>query len=352
MIMINGINFIKKYKFVHLSCVLVIFVTGIVSFTIGALYQKSKYSNFLKSFSNIRENNDKYAYINPLIGGVSAPATDVGIYSDVKSKILDYLKKEQKDGNLYGYSLYFRDMNTGMWFGDHESTSFFPASLFKLPIAIAVYKQIENEPSMARKYLQYTAEISELNTSKQVNAESKLIIGQSYTVEDLVVRMLSDSDNGAKNLLLSSMNQEYLLQLLNIVAFSNSSPDKLYEISSRKYANFLRILYGSSYLNEEHSELILSILAASTFTDGVRAGLPGNIKVAHKFGVYEFYEKINGIDTLTIQLHDCGVVYHSSKPYTFCLMTKGNSDESLFRVISTVSRMIYEHQEVHDREGF
>lgn len=348
----NGINFLKKYKFLHASFILIVIISCIISFSVGAVYQKNKYSDFLKSFSNIRENNDKYTYINPLIGGVSAPATDVGIYSDVKSEILSYLKKEEKSGNLFGYSFYFRDMNTGMWFGDHESTSFFPASLFKLPIAIAVYKQIESDPSFARKYLVYTAEISELNTSKQINAESNLKVGQSYVVEDLVIKMLSDSDNGAKNLLLNSMDQNYLLQLLNIVAFSNPDPDKLYEISSRKYANFLRILYGSSYLNEEHSELLLSILAKSTFVEGVRAGIPGNVKVAHKFGVYEFYEKINSKDTLTIQLHDCGVVYHSSKPYTFCLMTKGNSDQSLFRVISTVSKMVYDHQEVQDQEGF
>ncbi len=342
----------KKYKMINISCLLMFVLTGAVCFAVGSMYQKNKYSNFLKSFSNIRENSDRYKYINPLIGGSSAPATDVGIYSDVKSEILAYLNKEQRSGNLFGYSFYFRDMNTGMWYGDHESTSFFPASLFKLPIAIAAYKQIENDPSFAKRYLTYTAEISELNTSKQINAESNLVIGQSYLVEDLITKMLSDSDNGAKNLLLNSMDQNYLLQLLNIVAFSNPDPDKLYEISSRKYANFLRILYGSSYLNEEHSELILSILAKSTFVDGVRAGIPGNINVAHKFGVYEFNEKINNVDTLTVQLHDCGVVYHAAKPYIFCLMTKGKSDEAMFRVISTVSRMVYDHQGVHDREGY
>lgn len=345
-------NLVKKYKVHYVSSAILLIVACLISFFVGSIYQKNKYSDFLRSFSNIRENSDKYEYINPLIGGVSAPATDVGIYLDIKQDVLAYLKKEQKFGNLFGYSLYFRDMNTGLWFGDHESESFFPASLFKLPIAIAVYKQIENDPTFLNKYLLYTADISEMNTAKQVNAESNLVVGQSYMVEDLVFKMLSDSDNGAKNLLLKSMNQDYLLQLLNIVAFSGSGPDKLYEISSRKYANFLRILYGSSYLNEEHSELILSILAKSTFKDGIIGGLPGNVKVAHKFGVYEFYEKINNVDTLTIQLHDCGIVYHAAKPYTFCLMTKGNSDESLFRVISTVSRMVYEHQEVHEKEGY
>ena len=297
------------------------------------------------SFVNLREKSDKYNFINPLIGVVSAPATDVGIYSDIKSDILAYLDEEEKNGNLFEYSFYFRDMNTGFWFGDYENFSLFPASLFKLPVAIAVYKQGEDDQSFLTRNITYTQEISELNTTKQLNAESLLIVGQSYSVDILVDRMLTDSDNGAKNLLLSSLDKKYLEQLLDIVTFSGTDKKQTYEISSRKYANFLRILYSSSYLNEEHSERILKILSKTSFKDGIVSGLPRGTLVAHKFGVYEFYEKVKGVDTVAIQLHDCGIVYHASEPYTLCLLTKGKDEASLFKVISTVSRMIYTHQE-------
>lgn len=342
---------IKRKVPIFLVGVLVV-SCSIAGYFIGISVEKEKYTDFLKSFRTIRENSDKYTYINPLIGGVSAPATDVAIYSDIKSEILSYLKKEEKSGNLFGHSFYFRDMNTGLWFGDHESDNFFPASLLKLPIAIAVYKQVESEASFLKKQLLYTQELASINSAKQLNAESTLVVGQSYPVDQLVEKMLTISDNGAKNLLLSALDKSYLDQLLKIVNFADPDAPQSYEISSRKYANFLRILYGSSYINEEHSEFILELLAKSEFRDGLVAGLPKNVQIAHKFGVYEFQEEIKGKDMLTVQLHDCGVVYHPSKPFIICFMTKGKDDASLFKIISHVSQMVYEHQDTHNREGY
>jgi beta-lactamase class A len=333
------------------SIVLIIVVSSGVSFFSGMYMEKVKYTKFLSTFRNVRENSDKYMYINPLIGGVSAPATDVGIYTDIKSEVVSYLRDEIKAGNLYGYSIYFRDFNTGLWFGGRENVDFSPASLFKLPIAIAIYKQIENDPAFAQKVLVYTKELSDINEVKQLNAESTLVIGQTYTINELIEKMLVSSDNGAKNLLLSVLDKKYLEQLLNLVNFANIPTQGTYEISSRKYANFLRILYGSSYINEDHSEYILGLLAKSDFKDGLVAGLPVEVKVAHKFGVYEFPEVIDGKEVMTVQLHDCGVVYQASDPYVLCVMTKGKDDASLFRVISTVSKKIYEYQLHHQANG-
>jgi hypothetical protein len=163
--------------------------------------------------------------------------------------------------------------------------------------------------------------------------------------------MLTLSDNGAKNLLLFASDKKYLNQLFNVLALSDPNSPTTYEVSSLKYSQFLRILYGSSYLNEEHSELILGMLAKSTFKDGLVAGLPPTITVAHKFGVYEIPDTVNGKEVMTTQLHDCGVVYHAIKPYILCVMTKGKDDESLFRIISTVSKMIYLYQERNDVGG-
>lgn len=339
----------KNISIFSLGILIIIIAT--ISFSLGAYFEKDKYADFVDSFRTVRENSDKYTFINPLIGGISAPSTDVGIYSDIRDQINSYLNSEIRKKSLYSYSFYFRDMNTGFWFGINENGNFSPSSLFKLPVAIAVYKQVENDPSFLKKQLIYTKEISDVNVTKQLNAESTLVVGQQYSVNQLVEKMLTLSDNGAKNLLLSAIDKKYLDQLLKLVNFSNTVDTTTYDISSQKYANFLRILYGSSYVNEEHSEFILYLLAHSTFKDGIVAGLPTDVQVAHKFGVYEFPEKVDGKDVLTVQLHDCGVVYYGTNPYVFCLMTKGKDDDSLFRVISSVSKMTYEHQVLHHEEG-
>jgi beta-lactamase class A len=311
----------------------------------GLYVQKETYSTFLKSFRNIREDGDTYAFINPLVGTISSPATDVGLYTDIKNDITSYLKTEKFKGNLYDYSYYFRDLSTGLWYGDNDAASFFPASLFKFPIAIAVYKQIEDNPGLLKTYGVYTQALADLNASTALNSDSRLVVGTSYSVEELTSIMILESDNGAKNLLLSLVDVTYLNNLFKLVSAVDHEEIKPYEITSRKYAHFLRMLYGSTYLNEEHSELILSMLSKSDFKDALPSGVPGNIPVAHKYGVYEVDEVVGGKVRRSQQLHDCGIVYHFENPYVFCFMTKGKDLKSLIKIISDVSRMVYKHQD-------
>ncbi len=331
--------------------VIMVFVLFVLFFSGGYFFgiyaQKARYTEFLESFRTLRENADKYSFINPLIGGIAAPATDVGIFSDIKKDVVDYLMKEEKKGNLYDFSFYFRDMTTGLWFGENEMKAFFPASLLKLPIAIAVYKQGEDNLSFLSTRLVYTEEIANLNKVVQTNSESTLVVGASYTIDELVQIMLTVSDNGAKDLLLSALDIKYLNQLFSLVALIDPGSTKTYTVSSRQYALFLRVLYGSSYLNEEHSEYLLKLLLKSDFKDGLVAGVPGSVPVSHKYGAYQMEEHINGVLTSVQQLHDCGIIYHSQRPYIFCFMTKGKDAQTLFAIISKVSRMLYNYQEEH-----
>lgn len=337
-------DFYRKHHRVVVICVLLV-IALIVGYFIGSHIQQNRYKNFVKSFRTIRENSDKFTFINPLIGGVSLPATDVGLFTETQTKIEKYLKKEEELGNLYDYSFYYRDLNTGLWFGANESAEFLPASLFKLAIAIAAYKQAEEEPAFLDRRVTYTTEIAERNILIQLNAQSTLTIGASYSVKDLVNIMLTASDNGAKDLLLSVMDIRYIDQLFSVVTLVDTGDVKAYQISSRKYAHFLRMLYGSSYLNEEHSELILSMLSKSTFKDGLVAGVPQEVSIAHKFGAYQTEEKIRGQKVLAQQLHDCGVVYHAERPYIFCFMTKGKDLKNLYDIISHISGVVYADQE-------
>lgn len=334
----------KKGAVVSLSF-LILFIVGTSCFFVGEVVQEMKYVSFLKSFKNIRENSDKYKFINPLIGSISAPATSVGIFTDIKDDIVSYLQQEKKNNNLYGYSFYFRDIGTGLWFGDNENANFFPASLFKLPVAIAVYKEAEDDRAFLKKSVVYTSEISSLNDAVQSNSKSGLVVGKAYSVEDLVSIMLRDSDNGAKNLLLTVLDKSYIDKLFEAVALIDPSKEKSYTISSRQYALFIRILYGSSYLNEEHSEYLMSLLAHASFEDGIVAGVPKGVMVAHKYGAYELESPYGVITRHSQQLNDCGIVYHEEKPYIFCFMVNGKDLPSLYKIISHVSKLVYDNQE-------
>lgn len=333
----------QKYRYgVIIFFVVICTVAG---YFLGMTIQKNKYVHFIEGFKNIRDKKDKYVFINPLIGGNSPAATEVGIFSEIKEDIDSFLAKEKERGGITEYSFYFRDMNTGLWFGINESEDFSPASLFKLPIAIAVYKQEESAPGFLGARFVYTKEIAKLNESSSLNSDSVLIVGNSYSGKELVDVMITKSDNGAKDLLLHNMDTSFVNTLFSLVSLSTLDAGKEYQISSLAYALFLRILYNSSYLNEEHSNYILELLSTTTFKKGLVAGIPENISVAHKFGLYNFSGWSKGAIRPMFELHDCGIVYHQQNPYTFCLMTKGDSIQALYAIVAHISQMVYKNQE-------
>ena len=160
----------------------------------------------------------------------------------------------------------------------------------------------------------------------------------------MVKILLEQSDNGAKDLLLSVLDEKYFLELLKVVSITNPSSKHSFGISSEEYALFLRLLYNSSYLNEEHSEYLLSLLSKSDFKDGLVTGVPSDIVVSHKFGTYSMDEKINNNNVEVSLLHDCGIVYVKEDPFVLCFMTKGKDIKSLLEIIKHVTTLVYNEE--------
>lgn len=339
----------KKYLDTARSCkillpgfILLGSVLVVGGFLIGQYSEQKKIQAYINSFQNLRDGGKSFSYVSPLLGVTSAPATDIGVFTDIKSDVGSYLDEEKKKGNLYEASFYFKDLTSPLWFGINEDTSFAPASLFKLPISIIAYRQGEMEPDFLTKQLVYTQAMYDANKAVPGNDDSTLVVGNSYQVEDLIKIMLELSDNGAKDLLSSAIDPKYVTELFKITDLIDPSTASSYQISSRKYALFLRLLYNGSYLKSKHSEYILSTLAKSTFNDGLVAELPRGTVVAHKYGVHDATQVIDGETMSASLLHDCGIVYYETSPYEICLMTKGKDVPTLEKIISHVSKMVYD----------
>jgi len=71
-----------------------------------------------------------------------------------KYKIDELMKRYTDAGLLQDGSVYFRDLNNGMWFGINEGVFYRPASMLKVPVMIAYFKLAESTPAiLAKKYL-------------------------------------------------------------------------------------------------------------------------------------------------------------------------------------------------------
>lgn len=270
---------------------------------------------------------------NPLLECEQFVPSDNKNLQLIKYKLLDYIKEATRKETTTHISVYLRSLNNGPWIGIKEKEGFSPASLLKVPVMIDYFKLAETQPEILNKRIQYEREL--LNVPQDIIPKETIRIGNAYTVEELIYRMIVYSDNEAMALLLLNIDQGHLDNVyrdLHITIPGVRDKDDL--ISIKEYASFFRILYNASYLNREMSEKALEILTQVDFRDGIAAGLPSGIKVAHKFG-----ERRD--NSSAVQMHECAIVYYNKDPYLLGVMARGQDMGSLKDIIRGVSKIVY-----------
>lgn len=282
---------------------------------------------------------DSYHFVNAqVVCGEPAVIKKTG-YATLRDSLERFIAEEQMVEHVSEVSLYFRDLLSGPVFGINELEDFSPASLLKLPIAIVYLNIAERDPSILSQKITFTDE--GFHNEQMYQPSQEIQEGRVYTIEELLVAMVTKSDNIAYELLeqhLSAQPQYAGLRKEIFVELGTLSPEGLLDetITVRGNASLYRVLFNSSYLTPEYSEKLLGWLTQSEFKDGLVAGVPEGITVAHKFGERE--ASASGIK----QLHDCGIVYYPGNPYLLCVMTRGKNVEELARVIAEISKKIYE----------
>lgn len=277
----------------------------------------------------------KFKFISPLLECDSYAPSDLQKDKQLQRSLDEFSHQVIHAGKVTSLSIYYRDLKNGPWIGVNEREVFSPASLLKVPVLIAALKHSESNPKFLDKKLLFS-ELSIGDTKPNINDET-IILGKSYTVRELLERMIVYSDNYAKNLILNEILPEgsvgTLWSDLLIEEPTLNTPENF--LTVKDYSAFFRILYNSTYLTRANSEFALEILSRSHFTGGIRAGVDTGILVASKFG------ERGMLDSDIKQLHDCGIVYRDKTPYLLCVMTQGHDWAEQEKVIREISSIIY-----------
>jgi beta-lactamase class A len=271
-----------------------------------------------------------FSFVSPLLECEGAESTkEVSLFEHRIQKILD---EATERGDITEASVYFRDLNNGPWFGVNEGALFSPASLLKVPRMITYFKEAERDPSLLGKKIRYEPE-ADLDLMQNFVPEKKLEPGKEYTVEQLIEQMIVYSENNAKEIL-AEKDDRFADAIYKDLGMMVPGTGKLENFMSvKEYASFFRILYNASYLTPYYSDKALELLSRTDFREGLVAGVPQGVTVAHKFGE-------RGIGDIK-QLHDCGVIYERTHPYLLCVMTRGKDFGPLKQTIQAVSRETY-----------
>ncbi len=250
---------------------------------------------------------------------------------------LQIKKNELKNaGKVTHLSVYFRDLDHGPRFGIGEYDKFHPASLRKVPVLIAYLHMADLDPTILDKTLSFSGS---LKTDPNVTrAEETIEANTLYTVRELLTKMIVYSDNYSYTVLTDALNTSppvipyYTFRDLDVLRMMMDPKGDF--ISIQSYANLFGTLYNTGYLSKDMSQYALDLLSKATFEEGLTAGIPENIRTAHKFG-----QRMIGSES---ELHDCGIVYHPKTAYILCVMTSGKSFSVQQSAIAEVSRITYD----------
>jgi beta-lactamase class A len=318
-------------------------VAGIVCFTIGIgvgwfVFTDNDLPKLkTKEASEVKEtrNQQGFRFVSPLLecdNSISVLRPSMG---HLEAELKVFIAEAIRNGYVSEVSVYYRDLNNGPWMGIDQDKPFSPASLLKVPIMIAALKKAESDRSLLKKSFVFDATVPQDFVNPNI-VDDVIKFGHNYTYEDLIFRMMVNSDNNAKNLLAGILGDDAIIQVwtdLGLTAPGPQSPEDF--LTVREYSSFFRILYNATYLSKELSEKALEIMSKSHFDKALQAGIPQNVVLSNKFGERGL------IDSDIKQLHDCGVIYATPTPYLLCVMTRGKDWDVQAGIIAEVSKKVY-----------
>jgi beta-lactamase class A len=254
-------------------------------------------------------------------------------------KVNALIDEKTEEGEATFVAVYFRDLDNGNWFGIHDQEPFSPESQVKIPLMIAYFKWAEANPLVLRKKLTVIQHPGK-DEPAYLRPPHVLEEGRSYTVNDLVFRMVAYGDNDAYDLLDAHLPSKYRRRIYTDL-YVNYDPSKHDDsLSLSAYASFFRVLFNASYLSEEMSEKALRFLSRSSFRDGMAAGLPPGIELASKAGERTLETSEDGKHDV-VQLHEFGIIYHTRRPFLLGITVRGSDYDELAEIIREITRLIY-----------
>lgn len=279
---------------------------------------------------------------NPILDCELATQGDESIIS--RDEISSISEKTKKLYNLTSLSIYFRDLNNGPWIGINEKEYFSPASLLKTPLYISFLRFVEDYPDASNKKIVITENDIVRIRDQKIKPLDEVQVGQEYTLTQLAERMIVYSDNSAAMLLGRHVPLFYINDIYKSIGSPFETDGGDLQVRVKDIASFFRILYNASYLSRQNSEHALQVLTTTTYKDGLSAGVPDDVVVAHKFGERSasLLEK-SGINVPSgiNQVHDCGIVYYQERPYILCIMTRGFDIKKQQQAIASLSTFFY-----------
>ncbi|HOK41102.1 MAG TPA: class A beta-lactamase-related serine hydrolase [bacterium] len=268
---------------------------------ISKSFQYNEY-NYNEQYANDL-NNLKPTFLNEL----RLPQS----YQKKESKKIDFNELEKRINNYlskYKYvrvGYYIKDINRNEKIESNADELFASASVVKVPLALALFKDIENGLISTYRYPLY----EERHRARGSGYLKRLKSGQRFSIADLTYLMLARSDNTATNILADIVgidrvtkfcwkngwvNTNFVRDVMDLKA-----RDKGIEnwTTPREIGEMFEALYKGTLLNRTLSNILLAYMLNPPIADRIPRYLPASVDVVHKTGL--IYDNT----------HDAGIMF-------------------------------------------
>jgi|GEM_PF-291057 len=229
-----------------------------------------------------------------------------------------------------------------------EHVVFHAASTMKVPVMLGIFEAVTrgelhlDQPVRVRNDFVSILDGSHyaLDAGEDSDPDLYKSIGQDVPLRELVRRMIVRSSNLATNLVIELIGAPRVMALMKqigaerIQVLRGVEDDKAYHAGMNNTTTaydlmlILRTLDESRAVSAEASKQMIDILLAQELNDGIPAGLPKDVRVAHKTG------------SITAIAHDAGlVIAPDGSHYVLVVLTRGFAKTANGeKVIAQISR--------------
>ena len=253
-------------------------------------------------------------------------------------------KAAERIGNYEGVAgVYVRDLEGDFGYGVRPDEEFFTASIIKVPVMVAVYRKVdEGELSLSQMI-----EIKEEDWAAGAGWLQWERAGTKQTVGDLLLLMMTQSDNVATNALVRTVGgADYVNQVARSMGAENTLlyqklsseraaiPQLDNRSTPRDMATMMQQIADGEAASDKSCQYMIELMDLNELDWWLDAGLPADVYAANKAGwLYEVYD-------------DVGIVKAGDRPYVIAILSKyGSGDVDQGSVlIEDLSRIAWESQ--------
>jgi len=229
------------------------------------------------------------------------------------------------------------DLSTGYRTGFNAGASMPAASTIKIPVMVEVFHQLE----AGRFDLQHRVTLRAVDKDWGSGELCDAAVGSSYSLGDLLEKMIDVSDNTATNMLIRLVGRRNInhsmvelglrrTRLADDIRTDGWDVRRQLRTSADDLVRLLSLMAQRRLVDEWSSNEMIAILEQDQFNTLLPEPLPDDVPIAHKTG--SFFDTLN----------DAGIVYADDAPYVIAVMTTALPSQGIGRAfIHTISRLAY-----------